>query len=132
MVAQKGGKPILIVNFDESTVTEALASLQYKGLVLRVSGTGHRVEKYSHRLGEVLNLARREQAVLGVLMLRGPQTVGELRGRTERMHSFADMEEVERVLEADDTLRIDTPNALSCAVKGAGALLAISIRYTER
>ncbi len=89
-----------IVNYAEETVVEALASLQYKGLVLRISGAGHRVEKYSHRLGEVLNLGRREQAVLGVLMLRGPQTVGELRGRTDRMHSFADLEEVEHVLES--------------------------------
>src|SRR5580698_1752293 len=89
-----------IVNYIEETVVEALASLQYKGLVLRISGSGHRVEKYSHRLGEVLNLGRREQAVLAVLMLRGPQTVGELRGRTERMHSFADLEEVEHVLES--------------------------------
>jgi uncharacterized protein len=89
-----------IVNYNEEAVMEALASLQYKGLVLKISGAGHRVEKYAHRLGEVLNLGRREQAVLDVLMLRGPQTVGELRGRTERMHEFADMEEVERVLES--------------------------------
>lgn len=89
-----------VVNYNEAEVMEALASLQYRGLVLKISGSGHRVEKYSHRLGEVLNLGRREQAVLDVLMLRGPQTVGELRGRTERMHEFADMEEVERVLEA--------------------------------
>jgi uncharacterized protein len=89
-----------VVNYNEEAVTEALAALQYKGLVMKISGAGHRVEKYAHRLGEVLNLGRREQAVLDVLMLRGPQTVGELRGRTERMHEFADMEEVERVLEA--------------------------------
>ena len=89
-----------VVNYKEEDVMEALASLQYRGLVLKISGTGHRVEKYGHRLGEVLNLGRREQAVLDVLMLRGPQTVGELRGRTERMHEFADMEEVERVLES--------------------------------
>lgn len=89
-----------VVNYNEESLVEALASLQYKGLVLKISGAGHRVEKYAHRLGEVLNLGRREQAVLDVLMLRGPQTVGELRGRTERMHEFADMEEVERVLES--------------------------------
>jgi uncharacterized protein YceH (UPF0502 family) len=89
-----------VVNYSEEDVMEALASLQYRGLVLKISGVGHRVEKYAHRLGEVLNLGRREQAVLDVLMLRGPQTVGELRGRTERMHEFADLEEVERVLES--------------------------------
>src|SRR5579863_7456385 len=104
-----------VVNYNEEAVTEALASLQYKGLVLKISGAGHRVEKYAHRLGEVLNLGRREMALLCVLMLRGAQTVGELRGRTERMHEFADMEEVERVLE---TL------AASEASSGFGPLVA--------
>ncbi len=87
-----------VVHFDEQTVEQALELLQNKHLVMRVSGTGHRVEKFAHRLGETLNLGRREMAILCVLMLRGPQTVGELRGRTERMHDFADMEEVEHVL----------------------------------
>ncbi len=62
--------------------------------------SGHRVEKFAHRLGEKLNLGRREMALLCVLMLRGPQTVGELRGRTERMHDFTDLDEVERCLES--------------------------------
>ena len=89
-----------VVNYDEDTVAQALELLQNRGLVTRISGAGHRVEKFSHRLGEKLNLGRRELALLCVLMLRGPQTVGELRGRTERMHDFADMDEVERVLES--------------------------------
>src|ERR1019366_5409475 len=89
-----------VVSYGEEIVTEALASLQHRGLALRIIGAGHRVEKYGHRLGEKLNLGRREMALLCVLMLRGAQTVGELRGRTERMHDFADMEEVERVLES--------------------------------
>ena len=89
-----------IVNYDETTVAQGLELLRQKQLVLKVTGAGHRVEKYAHRLGETLNLGRRELALLCVLMLRGPQTVGELRGRTERMHPFEDMEEVERVLEA--------------------------------
>jgi uncharacterized protein len=89
-----------IVNYGDETVTEALAALQHKGMVVRISGAGHRVEKYGHRLGEKLNLGRRELALLCVLMLRGAQTVGELRGRTERMHDFADMDEVEHVLKA--------------------------------
>src|SRR5271155_1876985 len=88
-----------VVQFDEQTVEQALETLKNKHLVVRISGAGHRVEKFAHRLGEKLNLGRRELALLCVLMLRGPQTVGELRGRTERMHDFADMEEVERVLE---------------------------------
>ena len=88
------------MNYDETTVAQGLELLRQKQLVMKVSGAGHRVEKYAHRLGETLNLGRRELALLAVLMLRGPQTVGELRGRTERMHPFDDMEEVERVLEA--------------------------------
>jgi len=89
-----------IVNYDETTVAQGLDLLRQKQLVLKVSGAGHRVEKYAHRLGETLNLGRRELALLAVLMLRGPQTVGELRGRTERMHPFAELDEVEHVLQA--------------------------------
>jgi uncharacterized protein YceH (UPF0502 family) len=89
-----------VVNYPEDTVAQALELLKNKGLVVRISGAGHRVEKWAHRLGEKLNLGRRELALLCVLMLRGPQTVGELRGRTERMHDFADLDEVERVLES--------------------------------
>jgi uncharacterized protein YceH (UPF0502 family) len=89
-----------VVNYDEDTVLQALTLLREKGLALKITGAGHRVEKYSHRLGESLNLGRREIALLCVLMLRGPQTVGELRGRTERMHDFADLDEVERCLES--------------------------------
>ena len=88
-----------MVQFDEATVERALEVLKNKHLVVRISGAGHRVEKWAHRLGETLNLGRREMALLCVLMLRGPQTVGELRGRTERMHDFNDLDEVERVLE---------------------------------
>src|SRR5262249_13955596 len=105
-----------VVNYSEDTILQALELLQHKGLALRISGAGHRVEKWAHRLGETLNLGRRELALLCVLMLRGPQTVGELRGRTERMHEFADMEEVERVLE---TLSVLEPQALvSRAARG--------------
>ena len=89
-----------VVGYDEDTVIQALTLLRDKGLALKITGAGHRVEKYSHRLGESLNLGRRELALLCVLMLRGAQTVGELRGRTERMHDFADLEEVERCLES--------------------------------
>lgn len=89
-----------IVQYDEDTVEQGLELLKNKQLVTRISGAGHRVEKWGHRLGERLNLGRRELALLCVLMLRGPQTLGELRGRTERMHNFEDMDEVERVLQA--------------------------------
>ena len=89
-----------IVHYDETTVAQGLELLRQKHLILKVTGAGHRVEKYAHRLGESLNLGRRELAILCVLMLRGPQTVGELRGRTERMHPFEDLEQVEHVLES--------------------------------
>ena len=89
-----------VVNYDEATVLQALALLRNKGLALKISGAGHRVEKYAHSLGEKLNLGRRESALLQLLMLRGPQTVGELRGRSERMYEFTELEEVESCLEA--------------------------------
>jgi uncharacterized protein YceH (UPF0502 family) len=88
-----------VVQYDEATVEQALELLRTKHLALKVSGAGHRVDKFAHRLGETFNLGRRESALLCVLMLRGPQTIGELRGRTERMHDFGDLDEVERVLQ---------------------------------
>src|SRR3984885_2064482 len=111
-----------IVNYGEEIVSEALASLQHRGFALRISGAGHRVEKFGHRLGEKLNLGRRELALLCVLMLRGPQTVGELRARTARMHDFADLEEVEYVLES---LHNREPDALVAPLArgGGGQLL---------
>ena len=104
-----------VVSYDETTVQQALELLKNKGFVIRISGAGHRVEKYGHRLGEKLNLGRRELALLCVLMLRGPQTTGELRGRTERMHDFADMDEVERVL---DTLALREEPLVARAPRG--------------
>lgn len=89
-----------VMQLEEADVSGALATLRHRGLVSMLSGAGHRVEKFGHRLGETWNLGRRELAVLAVLMLRGAQTVGELRGRTERMHEFSDMDEVTRVLES--------------------------------
>ncbi len=88
-----------VVAYDEETVEEALAGLRSQGLASVLTGAGHRVAKHSHRISSALNLGRRELAVLCVLMLRGRQTAGELRGRTDRMHDFADLEEVESTLE---------------------------------
>jgi uncharacterized protein YceH (UPF0502 family) len=89
-----------VVNYTEDIVSQALSLLRNKGLAVKISGAGHRVEKYGHLLGEKLNLGRRESAVLCVLMLRGPQTAGELRGRTERMYEFTEIEDVEHCLGA--------------------------------
>jgi len=86
-----------VVSYSEQTVDDASQSLRAKGMVLVHSGS--RAIKYSHRLSEKFNFGRRELPLLGVLLLRGPQTLGELRTRTERMHDFSDLEEVERVLQ---------------------------------
>jgi uncharacterized protein YceH (UPF0502 family) len=88
-----------VVHFDEETIERVLYTLRDKGWLLNITGAGSRVPKYGHRLSEKLNLGRRELAVLCELMLRGPQTLGELRTRAERMHPFDDLEEVELVLD---------------------------------
>jgi uncharacterized protein YceH (UPF0502 family) len=87
-----------VVSYDEDTVETALDGLRAKGLAARISGHDMRVPKHAHRLSEVINLGRREAAVLCVLMLRGPQTTGELRGRTERLYQFDDLEAVDACL----------------------------------
>jgi uncharacterized protein YceH (UPF0502 family) len=87
-----------VVTYDEAAVDAALAGLRAKGLAMRTSGPEMRVPKHQHRLSEFFNLGRREAAVLCVLMLRGPQTVGELRGRTERLYEFDDLAAVEACL----------------------------------
>jgi uncharacterized protein YceH (UPF0502 family) len=88
-----------VVFFDEQTVLDALESMRAKALTTIITGAGSRVAKYAHRLSETLNLGRRETAILCELMLRGPQTGGELRNRAERMHRFNDLSEVESLLE---------------------------------
>jgi len=86
-----------VVSYDEGTVEDALESLRHKGLVTRVTGES-RVAKHEQRFTEKFNLGRREAALLCVLMLRGPQTPGELRGRSERLYTFDDLEAVEGTL----------------------------------
>ncbi len=88
-----------VVHFDEETIERVLNVLRDKGWLLNITGAGSRVPKYGHRLAEKLNLGRRELAVLCELMVRGPQTLGELRTRAERMHHFDDVAEVESVLD---------------------------------
>jgi uncharacterized protein YceH (UPF0502 family) len=83
-----------VTNFDEETVRLALRNLSEKRLAGPASGADSRVTKYEHRLQEVFNFTRPETAILCVLLLRGPQTPGELRGRSERMHRFEDLDEV--------------------------------------
>jgi uncharacterized protein len=87
-----------VVSYDADTVEAALDSLRAKGLAVRITGAEIRVPKHAHRLSETLNLGRRESAILAELMLRGPQTPGELRAHAERMHHFDDVAEVDSVL----------------------------------
>ncbi len=98
-----------VVDFDSATVEQALESLRDKGLLLAITGAGSRVRKYSHRFAEKLNLGRRELAILCELMLRGPQTLGELRTHSERMHPFDDLAEVEAVMERLPELIVKLP-----------------------
>jgi len=87
-----------VVSFTEEDVAEGVDRLRHKQLVLTLTGGGNRVPKYGHRLQQTLNLGRRETALLCELLLRGPQTLGELKDRAGRMHRFTDTEEVERCL----------------------------------
>jgi len=87
-----------VVEYDEDTVSDAIDGLRAVKLAVVITGSG-RVSKYAQRISESLNLGRREMAVLCVLLLRGPQTLGEIKDRSERMHAFADLEEVERALD---------------------------------
>ena len=88
------------MRLDEDAVTSAVVALRRRGLVRAIQPAGSRVTKFSHLLADVLNLDARELAVLGVLMLRGPQTPGELHARTARLASFGDLGEIERTLDA--------------------------------
>jgi uncharacterized protein YceH (UPF0502 family) len=88
-----------VMNLDEEAVRQALDTLQEKRLAGPTSSADSRVTKYEHRLQEVFNFTRGETAILCVLLLRGPQTPGELRGRTERMHRFEDLTEVQSTLQ---------------------------------
>lgn len=89
--------PVLALG--DRAVEDALDSLRRKKLATVIFGAGSRVQKYRHNLHDLYNLDPRETAVLCVLLLRGPQTAGELRGRTERMASFGSLPEVDACLE---------------------------------
>ena len=100
-----------VVDYDEGTVREALERLARRRWVRLASGAGSRATKYRHLLDEALDLSVPELSVLTVLMLRGPQTPGELRARTERLHRFAGHDEltdaIERLTGRDLAVRLD-------------------------
>jgi uncharacterized protein YceH (UPF0502 family) len=87
-----------VVDYDEPTIRQALERLSFKRWVRLASGPGSRAAKYRHLLNDALELDDQELALLAVLMLRGPQTAGELKQRTERLHPFASGE-LEETLE---------------------------------
>ncbi|MBA4136456.1 MAG: DUF480 domain-containing protein [Opitutus sp.] len=89
-------EPVMAIT--EADVTRALDKLRDKRLAVVITGGDSRVLKFAHKATEVFELKRAEVSLLCVLLLRGPQTVGELRGRTGRMHEFADLADVQAKL----------------------------------
>jgi uncharacterized protein YceH (UPF0502 family) len=88
-----------VMNLDEDDVRQALHGLEDDKFAGRARSADGRVTKYEHWLGEAFNFSRAETALLCVLLLRGPQTPGELRGRTERMHRFDEIGDVQAGLQ---------------------------------
>ena len=97
-----------VVQFDEKTVVRTLDALRDRDLIHMVSGADMRVPKYRQVFSEKLDLAPSQVALICVLMLRGPQTLGEIRGRTNRLYEFSGLEEVEQTI-ADLNARDDGP-----------------------
>ena len=88
-----------VVSYDENTVTAALDTLRDKNLVYTFHGSTSRVVKYKHMFPNVYEIDAAAVAVMDVLMLRGPQTVGEIRGRTDRLYDFSGLSEVQETLD---------------------------------
>jgi uncharacterized protein len=89
-----------VVDYDDAVIRDALHRLERRGLVRLASGRGSRAPKFRHLLADTLPMTLAEQAVMSVLMLRGPQTPGELKQRAERAHVFADLDGVQETLRA--------------------------------
>lgn len=88
-----------VVLYDRSSVAKTVDALRWKGWVVVVDEAGSRTEKYRHAFPEKTGLGEAETAVLAELMLRGPQTAGEIRGRAARMHAFSGLDEVASILQ---------------------------------
>ena len=88
-----------VMNLDEDAVTAAMRSLSDFELAGAANTSDSRVRKYEHRLGEAFNFTRPEIAVICVLLLRGAQTPGEIRGRGERLHHFEELNDVQAALQ---------------------------------
>ena len=102
-----------MVNYDETTVNQCLEALRDRNLVYVFYGSTSRVPKYKHMVPSVYGLDPAETAVIDVMLLRGPQTLGELRTRTERLHSFSGLGEIQETLDGlarrDDPLVVRLP-----------------------
>ena len=103
-----------VVHYDEATVAGAIESLRKRSLVRVVQQSGSRVFKYRHLVNETMGLVSRQAAVLDVLMLRGPQTLGELKTRASRLTAFESLDDVETSLEQ---LIARTPSPLATALE---------------
>jgi hypothetical protein len=88
-----------VVDYDEQAVVEALRRLALRGWTRLASGAGSRARKYRHLLDQAFGLDDEEVSLLAVLMLRGPQTPGELKQRADRLHHFADLTAVQETLD---------------------------------
>jgi uncharacterized protein YceH (UPF0502 family) len=88
-----------VVDYDEATIRDALQRLSRRGWVRLASGPGSRAVKYRHLFDEAVGLSAPEISLLTVLMLRGPQTPGELKARSERLHGFGSLAELHETLE---------------------------------
>ena len=121
-----------VVNYSAAHVTEGLDGLRADHKLARVvhSGAGSRVDKFKHVVDERLQLTPSESAILAVLMLRGPQTLGELKARTERLFGFADLHSVDRVLDrlADPTV---SPDPKEYPTRSDAGMLRSSISMPE-
>lgn len=102
-----------VMQLVESDVLNAIEVMRHKGIAFEHSGREHRVPKYSQGLGQKLNLGNKDLAILCVLLCRGPQTPGELRGRTQSLHAFEDLDAVlsalSRLTHKDDPLVQELP-----------------------
>jgi uncharacterized protein YceH (UPF0502 family) len=136
-----------VMDLDEEDVRQAVHRLEDLRLAGRARGADGRVTKYEHWLGEFFNFSRAETALVCVLLLRGPQTPGELRGRTERMHRFDELTEVlaglQKLMEREPPLAAVLPrqpgtkesryaHLLSGGVESLAAAFASEPAYARR
>jgi hypothetical protein len=124
-----------VMQMEEGSAFEALEGLRSKGLVIRSDMVGSRVNRYKHTAGETLRARAGEVAILAELLLRGPQTLGELRGRASRMHPFDSLDAVKSMLSAlierDEPLVRELPPAPGSRAERYEQLLSPNLHPIE-